>query len=314
MKTLHLSIITIICITMGIISSHAFGYAKESDPVINETRFQLKVSQTFSSEPDSIKVKFLNVTGDSRCPSDVTCVWQGEVTIFVNVIENNQDLGDFRLTSRAGKEDLATQVFNRHSIQVVKVEPYPTSGSKISLSDYVATLVISKSGILSPFNQTFPISDTGFAVTDEIIYPGNNATCKVEGVDSFPESTALKLRVLTQSAPWCKIRVCVPTGLLDSVKPEGTRLPFLVSESVDNKVITQSPVEVSPFAPCSDSDRELEFLLNNPTGSPVEIKIVGTQWLGAPVPEFSFGIIFLLAFSMSAIIILHKKNILRFPS
>src|SRR5437867_1183279 len=125
----------------------AFADVQDSVPSINGTQFQLKVNQTTSLESDSIKVKFLNVTTDSRCPSDVTCVWQGEVKIHVNIIENNKDLGNFSLTSRAGQEDLAIQSFDGYSIQVVKVEPYPTSGNKISLSDYVATLVISKSAV-----------------------------------------------------------------------------------------------------------------------------------------------------------------------
>ncbi len=153
-------------------------------------------------------------------------------------------------------------------------------------------------------NQTFPISGTGFTLTDEIIYPGNSATCNTEGVDSFPESTALQLRVATEPASWCKIRVCIPTGLLDSVKPSGTRLQFVISESANNKVSTPSPMEVAPFAPCSDSDRELEFLLDT-TGSPVEIKITGTQWLGSPVPEFPFAEIVLLL-SIASLIVLYR--------
>ena len=154
MKIIHLSIVIIACITIAIISPHAFADTKESVPSIKGTQFQLKVNQTISSlESNSIKVKFLNVTADSRCPSDVTCIWQGEVKIVVNIIKNNQALSDFSLTSRAGDKDLATQVFDGYSIQVVKVEPYPTSGKKISLSDYVATFVISKSGVLSPLKQ-----------------------------------------------------------------------------------------------------------------------------------------------------------------
>ena len=157
----------------------------------------------------------------------------------------------------------------------------------------LAVSLISNPAFALSVNQTFPVFGTGFAVSDEIIYPGNNVACSAESVDSFPESTALKLRVATKPAPWCKIRVCIPTSLLDSAKPDGTRLPFLISESVDNRVVASSPTEVSPFTPCNDSDRELEFLLN-PIGSPVEIKIVGTQWLGAPVPEFPYAIPILL--------------------
>jgi len=130
-----------------------FADTKESVPSIKGAQFQLKVNQTTSLESDSIKIKFLNVTEDSRCPSDVTCVWQGEVKIFVNIIKNNKALGDFSLTSRAGDKNLATQVFDGYSIQVVKVVPYPTSGKKISLSDYVATFVISKLDVLSPLKQ-----------------------------------------------------------------------------------------------------------------------------------------------------------------
>jgi len=152
MKSLHLAIIAISCISLVVILPHVFAET-ESASSINETQFQLKVNQTTSLESDNIKVKFLNVTEDSRCPSGVTCVWQGQVKIFVNILENNQDLGDFSLTSRAGDKNLATQVFDGYSIQVVKVEPYPTSGKKISLLDYVATFVISKSGVLSPLKQ-----------------------------------------------------------------------------------------------------------------------------------------------------------------
>ena len=148
MKTLLSTVITgIIAVT---ILSHAFADAKASAPIITEAQFQLKVNQTSSLESDGIKVKLLNVTADSRCPSDVTCVWQGEVKISVNVIRNNQDLGDFSLTSRGG-QDLGIN-FDGHSIQVVKVEPYPTSGKKISTSDYVVTFAV-KSNILSPLKQ-----------------------------------------------------------------------------------------------------------------------------------------------------------------
>jgi hypothetical protein len=61
-------------------------------------------------------------------------------------------LGNFSLTTKTGEKDL-TQVFDGHSIQLVNVEPYPISGKKIVLSDYVATFAISKSTVLSPLKQ-----------------------------------------------------------------------------------------------------------------------------------------------------------------
>lgn len=122
-------------------------------PNVSETQFQLKVNQTFLLDSDGITVKFLNVTADSRCPSDVTCIWQGEAKVLVNVIKNNQDRGNFILTSRSGQQDLTVQVFDGHSLHVVKIEPYPLSGKKISLSDYLVTFAITKSGNLPPLHQ-----------------------------------------------------------------------------------------------------------------------------------------------------------------
>jgi hypothetical protein len=179
-KTLDLTIIAISCITMVIIAPHAFADMKESAPSINEEQFQLLVNQSTSLEFDTVKVKFLDVTADSRCPSDVTCVWQGEVKIFVNIIENNRDLGDFSLTSRAGQKDLGIKVFDGHQIQVVKVDPYPTSGKKTPPSDYVASFIISKSGILSPLKQL----KSGIAIKD--ITCNNSLQLVIKAEDGTP--------------------------------------------------------------------------------------------------------------------------------
>lgn len=119
-------------------------------PVANSDQFQLKINQTASLEHDTIKVKFLNVISDSRCPTDVTCVWEGEAKITVNIMKDGQNLGDFNLTDRAGQNN---QVFDGHHIQIAKIDPSPMSDKKITLSDYVVTFIILKPEILSPYKQ-----------------------------------------------------------------------------------------------------------------------------------------------------------------
>ncbi|MGI0060521.1 MAG: hypothetical protein ACREBJ_12220, partial [Nitrosotalea sp.] len=131
------------------ITPSTFGDMPSSQKII---QFQLKVNQT-ASEPDNINVKFLNVTEDSRCPTGVTCIWQGKSTIIVNVIKNNQNLGNSSLTSGLGENNATVTIPGGYSLQVLQIEPYPTNGTKIPLSDYVATFAISKSGIMSPLEQ-----------------------------------------------------------------------------------------------------------------------------------------------------------------
>jgi hypothetical protein len=63
----------IVCATVLIIMPNALGFTNSSKNVVLD-QFQLKINQT-ALEPENVTVKFLNVTGDSRCPSDVTCIW-----------------------------------------------------------------------------------------------------------------------------------------------------------------------------------------------------------------------------------------------
>ena len=137
-----------VMISSGLSMPTSFGALMQT--AVSEDQFQLKVNQTASFESDTIKVKFLNVTSDSRCPTDVTCVWEGEAKIVVNIMKDGQDLGDFNLSSRAVQNN---QAFDGHQIQVTQIEPSPTSGKKIALSDYIATFSITKSEVPSPLKQ-----------------------------------------------------------------------------------------------------------------------------------------------------------------
>jgi hypothetical protein len=48
-------------------------------------QFYIKVGQTESINSENIKIKLLEVTNDSRCASDVVCIWAGEVKAVLNV-------------------------------------------------------------------------------------------------------------------------------------------------------------------------------------------------------------------------------------
>ncbi len=124
------------------------GCVQQQENLVNanlDSQFRLKINQTAFIESESLKIKFLDVIEDSRCPSDVICSWQGQVTIIVNIVKNEQNLGDFNLTNRAGLyEDLAIKNFDGYSIKLVKVDPYPKTTIKIELSDFIITLLVSE--------------------------------------------------------------------------------------------------------------------------------------------------------------------------
>jgi hypothetical protein len=153
MKILHYSLVVMGMLITSFVSQDMV-FADSNNPLHGfTTQFQLKVAQSFLLESDGIKITLLNITSDSRCPSDVTCIWQGESISLVNIVKNNQNVGNFNLTSITGQKNTVVQFANGYFMHVVNVEPSPMSGKKISSSDYLVTFLITKSNILSPHEQ-----------------------------------------------------------------------------------------------------------------------------------------------------------------
>jgi hypothetical protein len=100
--------------------------------------FALKVKQTAHIESAGLDVTFVNVTEDSRCPSDVTCIWAGKVSVVVDVKAPDRS-SQLTLTLSAGQSEAKS--FDNYSIRLADIQPYPESTKKIAPSDYVATLL-----------------------------------------------------------------------------------------------------------------------------------------------------------------------------
>ena len=113
-------------------------------PAELDVPFQLKINQVGIIKSENIKIFFLNVTEDSRCPSDVECIWPGQVTILINILKNYQSLGDFNLTIPGDSDEIAIIEFDGYSIKMIKVDPYPISTQEIQLSDYIVTFIVNK--------------------------------------------------------------------------------------------------------------------------------------------------------------------------
>jgi len=132
-------------------------FAQENHVLIKlKEPFTLKVNQIAEMASANVEIKLTNISEDSRCPIGVECIWQGQVSLYLNLVKNNADIGNFILTSRSGDKELMSKVIDGYDISVVKVEPYPIKGQKLSLSDYTATLDITNSDAQLHLNQTIP--------------------------------------------------------------------------------------------------------------------------------------------------------------
>lgn len=90
---------------------------------------------------EKLKIKFVSLVSDSRCPKDVTCIWAGDAEILLKVRAKGK--AKFIHLHTSGRFDQATQ-FDGYVITLNSLEPYPTSKGKCKSEEYVATLSVQK--------------------------------------------------------------------------------------------------------------------------------------------------------------------------
>jgi len=126
--------------------SEKLGSTQELDKI-----FELKSNQYAEFPDEKLTITFLDVLEDSRCPTDVTCVWQGMTTLRFNMFQ----IVDTELLLNTLDKNTET-VFDKYHIELIDVKPYPISTTSISNDDYTAILRLSKissSDTLSPKKQ-----------------------------------------------------------------------------------------------------------------------------------------------------------------
>jgi hypothetical protein len=108
-------------------------------------QFELKINQSASINSGEVKVNFLRVIEDSRCPADVDCVWSGQIQVAVNVSVKGSTPKTLSLINRAGNKNISTKKFKKYSIEFVKAEPYPkNTNQQTKPADQIISLIVSR--------------------------------------------------------------------------------------------------------------------------------------------------------------------------
>jgi hypothetical protein len=108
--------------------------AASPNPVAPGANFTLAPGESAPLEDASLSVRFVAVTEDSRCPSDTTCVWAGEVKVQLEILERS------RPTRRLELKPGDTTDMTGLRLTLLRVDPLPVSTAKISAQGYRVTL------------------------------------------------------------------------------------------------------------------------------------------------------------------------------
>lgn len=97
-----------------------------------------------------MNVTFKGISEDSRCPKDVTCIWEGVAVAQIEIMgtaTRPMTLNLASLDNKARNYNKSTE-FNGYTISLVDVQPYPeaSEGTKALNGKYKIGITIKKSG------------------------------------------------------------------------------------------------------------------------------------------------------------------------
>ena len=100
-------------------------------------QFTLAPGEAAAIEDTGLRVQFVGVTSDSRCPADAVCVWAGDAVAAVRLFD-----GDARREADLHTHDAAQASVTHGDVRIalVELQPYPFSSRPTQPSDYRVTL------------------------------------------------------------------------------------------------------------------------------------------------------------------------------
>lgn len=118
-------------------SSAASAQAKQETKVTPPVIVQ-KLPLGESMKVGDFQIIFADVVGDSRCPKDAQCIWEGQARIILKIkqegeAEKEKEVKLHNISAEKPKE----VVLNKKSkLQIIGLQPYPVSDEEIDLKSY----------------------------------------------------------------------------------------------------------------------------------------------------------------------------------
>jgi hypothetical protein len=123
-----------------------FSCAEDSeciDTAIGE-EIKIQVFETANYCSDNFSITFNAYPNESRCPTDVTCVWAGFVEVELLINEKGKK-SILNLSSEPNVSGLPVQAnFGDYSIKLIDVIPYPATNIRIDPNQFKVILLVEK--------------------------------------------------------------------------------------------------------------------------------------------------------------------------
>lgn len=103
-----------------------------------QQKIQIKKYKKFSRS--KLKVRFVSLVEDSRCPEGANCVWAGNAKIKIE-ISNGRKKETFEVNTNLGPKGAT---FGGYAVNLIELKPTPKVNAKINRNSYTATFTVSR--------------------------------------------------------------------------------------------------------------------------------------------------------------------------
>jgi hypothetical protein len=113
----------------------------EGPTVSLDERFTLSVGSVARVESAQVRLEFVEVSGDSRCPADAICIWGGDAVVRLRATAGTTGT---TLDLHTGDLARASATIQGLRVELKELQPYPFSSRTIAQGDYRATLTVTR--------------------------------------------------------------------------------------------------------------------------------------------------------------------------
>jgi hypothetical protein len=107
---------------------------------LNDT-VEIANSETKYNFENNIVLRMDSVLNDSRCPSNVQCVWEGNAEVrFLFTVDSRGT--DFVLNTHGGNSFNSDTVIGGYSIKLLNLSPYPEDPGEILQVEYYSEVMV----------------------------------------------------------------------------------------------------------------------------------------------------------------------------
>lgn len=118
------------------------------DPIIGRKvslneQFTIKAGHQVVIKGEKLSVQFSSVQNESRCPTGVQCVWEGNAAISIEVSKKRKKSVQAILNTNTTIQPNEV-AYKKYRVKLLGLNPYPRIDEKIEPKDYEAVMIVTK--------------------------------------------------------------------------------------------------------------------------------------------------------------------------